>query len=128
MSIYPANLVELMDLFPTEESCLEYLSLIRWPDGYVCTRCKSKDAWKMSSGLYRCQACRYDSSVISGTLFQEHTNHFDYGFMPYGMWLAKRTVSAHSDYKKRLGWVVATQHGNGYTSCVGRWLGQVAIN
>ena len=34
MSIYPANLVELMDLFPTEESCLEYLSLIRWPDGY----------------------------------------------------------------------------------------------
>lgn len=71
MSIYPANLVELMDLFPTEESCLEYLSLIRWPDGYVCSRCKSKDAWKMSSGLYRCQACRYDSSVLSGTLFQD---------------------------------------------------------
>lgn len=71
MSIYPANLVELMDLFPTEESCLEYLSLIRWPDGYVCSRCKSKDAWKMNSGLYRCQTCRYDSSVISGTLFQD---------------------------------------------------------
>lgn len=71
MNIYPVNLVELMDLFPTEESCLEYLSLIRWPDGYVCSRCKSKDAWKMCSGLYRCQACRYDSSVISGTLFQD---------------------------------------------------------
>lgn len=71
MSIYPANLVELMDLFPTEESCLEYLSLIRWPDGYVCSRCKSNDAWKMSSGLYRCQACKYDSSVIAGTLFQD---------------------------------------------------------
>ena len=71
MSIYPANLVELMDLFPTEESCLEYLSLIRWPDGYVCMRCESKDAWKMSSGLYRCQACKYAGSVISGTLFQD---------------------------------------------------------
>lgn len=71
MSIHPANLVELMDLFPTEESCLEYLSLIRWPDGYVCMRCESKDVWKMSSGLYRCQTCRYAGSVISGTLFQD---------------------------------------------------------
>lgn len=71
MIIYPKNVVELMDLFPTEEACLEYLSLIRWPDGYVCTRCDGVDVWKMSSGLYRCQKCRYAGSVISGTLFQD---------------------------------------------------------
>jgi len=71
MDIYPKNLVELMDMFPTEESCLEYLSIVRWPDGYVCMRCESKDVWKMSSGLYRCQTCRYACSVISGTLFQD---------------------------------------------------------
>ncbi len=45
MSTYPENLVELMNLFSTEEACLEYLSLIRWPDGYVCMRCNGKDAW-----------------------------------------------------------------------------------
>ncbi|BCA93644.1 IS1595 family transposase (plasmid) [Legionella antarctica] len=71
MNIYPKNVVELMDLFPTEEACLEYLSLIRWPDGYVCMRCDGKDVCKMSSGLYRCQTCRYAGSVISGTLFQD---------------------------------------------------------
>lgn len=71
MNIYPENVVELMDMFPTEESCLEYLSIIRWPDGYVCMRCESKDAWKMASGLYRCQICRYAGSVTSGTLFQD---------------------------------------------------------
>lgn len=60
-----------MDLFPNEESCLEYLSLIRWPDGYACIRCDGKEISKMSSGLYRCQACRYACSVISGTLFQD---------------------------------------------------------
>ncbi len=70
MSIYPVNLVELMDMFPTEASCLEYLSLIRWPEGYTCARCGSKEVWKKNSGLYRCQTCKYDSSVISGTLFQ----------------------------------------------------------
>lgn len=71
MNVCPKNVVELMDLFPTEEACLEYLSLIRWPDGYVCVRCNGKDAWKMGSGLYRCQTCRYTGSVISGTLFQD---------------------------------------------------------
>lgn len=60
-----------MDLFPTEDACLEYLSLIRWPNGYVCIRCSSKDVWKMSSGLYRCKTCKYSGSVISGSLFQD---------------------------------------------------------
>lgn len=71
MSVYPKDLVELMDLFPTEDACLEYLSLIRWPDGYVCMRCNEKDVWKMKSGLYHCKSCKYAGSVISGTLFQD---------------------------------------------------------
>ena len=60
-----------MDLFPTEEACLEYLSLIRWPDGYECTRCKDKNALKLGRGLYRCRTCKYEGSVISGSLFQD---------------------------------------------------------
>ena len=71
MNIYPKNVVELMDLFQTEEACLEYLSIIRWPDGYLCARCASQKTLKMGRGLYRCQECKYDCSVISGTLFQD---------------------------------------------------------
>jgi len=71
MDIYPANAIELMDMFPNETACLEYLSMIRWPDGYVCIRCAARDIWKMSSGLYCCQTCQYRASVITGTLFQD---------------------------------------------------------
>lgn len=71
MNIYPKDVVELMDMFPNEESCLEYLSLIRWPNGYQCVRCASTNSLKMGRGLYRCQTCQYDCSVISGTLFQD---------------------------------------------------------
>ena len=71
MNIYPDNLVELMDMFPNEESCLEYLSIIRWPDGYECIRCSDKNSLKIGRGLYRCYACKYEGSVISGTLFQD---------------------------------------------------------
>ena len=51
-----------------------------------------------------------------------------YGFMPFGMWLVKKMVSAHSGYKKRLDWVAIIRPGNGYTSYAELWLGQVAIN
>ena len=71
MSVYPENLVELMDMFPNEESCLEYLSIIRWPNGYQCSRCHAKNTLKIGRGLYRCKACKYENSVISGTLFQD---------------------------------------------------------
>lgn len=70
MKQYPADMMDFMDMFPDESSCLEYLSLVRWPDGYVCQRCGGRDFWKMGSGLYRCEKCRYAGSVISGTLFQ----------------------------------------------------------
>jgi len=71
MNIYPANAIELMDMFPNEESCLEYLSMIRWPNGYECMRCSDKNALKIGRGLYRCKACQYEGSVIAGTLFQD---------------------------------------------------------
>jgi transposase-like protein len=71
MDTYSNNLVELMDMFPTEELCLEYLSMLRWPDGYECIRCADKDALKIGKGLYRCRSCKYEGSVIAGTLFQD---------------------------------------------------------
>lgn len=70
MDIYPENLAELMDMFPTEESCFEYLGIVRWPDGYKCSRCNEQNALKLGRGLYRCRSCKYESSVIAGTLFQ----------------------------------------------------------
>lgn len=70
MEHYPADMMDFMDMFRDEAACLEYLSLVRWPDGYVCSRCGCHGAWKMSSGLYRCKECRYAGSVIAGTIFE----------------------------------------------------------
>ena len=71
MNIYPKNVVELMDMFPNEEACLEYLSIVRWPDGYKCIHCSDKNTLKLGRGLYRCRGCNHEGSVISGTLFQD---------------------------------------------------------
>lgn len=71
MKTYPENAVELTNMFPNEDACLDYLSMIRWPYGYECLRCAEKSALKLGRGLYRCQSCKYEGSVIVDTLFQD---------------------------------------------------------
>ncbi len=41
-----------MDMFPGEDACLEYLSIVRWPDAYKCLRCGNADYWKKARGLF----------------------------------------------------------------------------
>jgi len=64
-------MMDFSDIFPTEDACLEYLTLMRWPEGYVCLRCGSKSVSKIRSGYWRCRECRYRGSVIFNTLFQD---------------------------------------------------------
>ena len=71
MERYPLNMIDLMDMFPTEEACLDYLTLIWWPEGYRCLRCSSASYWKKARGFYHCRDCGYEGSVTRGTLFQD---------------------------------------------------------
>lgn len=59
------------DRFITEEACLEYLSQLRWPDGFKCPRCQGEQAWFTKRGLMVCTKCEYQVSVKAGTLFQD---------------------------------------------------------
>jgi len=71
MERYPASMMDFSDMFPTEEACLEYLRLVRWPEGYSCLRCASKSYWKTERGLFHCRDCGHEGSVTRGTLFQD---------------------------------------------------------
>src|SRR3990167_450760 len=71
MKTYPEDAIELMNMFPSEEACLDYLATIRWPHGYQCLRCSDRSTLKLGRGLYRCQSCKYEGSVIVDTLFQD---------------------------------------------------------
>lgn len=71
MNQYPATMIDFMDMFPNEDACLEYLSMVRWPDGYSCLRCKNQAYWKKARGLFCCRDCGYECSVKAGTIFQD---------------------------------------------------------
>ena len=71
MEDYPKTMIEFEQSFSSEEACREYLYQMRWPDRFVCPRCDHKKCWKMQRGHYRCEGCRYDLSVTTGTIFQD---------------------------------------------------------
>lgn len=94
MALYP-EMMDLMDMFPTEKACLEYLRLVRWPEGYGCPRCASKAHVRQSRGRYRCRDCGYEGSVTSGTLV--HDTHKPLRLWFHAIWYGvnqKHGVSA----------------------------------
>lgn len=69
MEDYPGSLAEFEERFVTEAACLEYLTRLRWPDGFVCPQCGASVAWRTSRGLWCCQRCGVQTSVTAGTIF-----------------------------------------------------------
>lgn len=68
---YPRTWMELEARFQDEHDCLAYLQALRWPGSLCCSRCGSQRAWPMKRGLWLCQDCRHQTSVLAGTVFQD---------------------------------------------------------
>ena len=66
---FPKNEVEFDRRFCNEQGCLEYLFQLRWPEGFICTRCGHPEYWRSARGLYVCCQCEHQQSVTAGTIF-----------------------------------------------------------
>ena len=64
---------DFMDQFATEDACRQYLSEIRWAEGFKCPKCSNTTSWRLSRGILKCKKCHRDVSVTSGTVF--HNRH-----------------------------------------------------
>lgn len=66
------NSITFNRLFKADEDCLQYLSFLKWEDGYSCKRC-SNNKYCQGKKLYnrRCTKCRYEESPTAGTMFDK---------------------------------------------------------
>jgi len=67
------SMLEFFDLYGSREQCEEVLRESRWPQGFVCPACGGIEysEFRRSTRLYfQCCACRYQCSLISGTIFE----------------------------------------------------------
>jgi hypothetical protein len=61
---------EFLKIFPDEDTCIRYLSEIKWEHGFVCKKCGNKKFGKGEKIFARkCTVCKYSESVTASTLF-----------------------------------------------------------
>lgn len=71
LDIQAKSLLDLLDQFPDERSCAEYIALLRWPCGKVCPSCGGKRIhWRNVDVRLTCSDCHHNFSVRTGTIFQ----------------------------------------------------------
>jgi transposase-like protein len=71
----PKSLPEFISRFGTEGHCEEFLYMVRYPNGFVCPRCKAERGWSLNGKrLIEC-ASGHKVSLTAGTVF--HGTHLD---------------------------------------------------
>jgi len=66
------TLVDVINLFDTDERCRELLVRLRWPNGVECPRCKMPAVdLATAKQLFYCKGCDYQFTVTSGTVFND---------------------------------------------------------
>jgi transposase-like protein len=76
---FPTTLPEFQRVFPDEAACAKYLEHLRWPHGFICTKCgKSSNPYrfaKRASVVLRCRVCQANGSLTAGTVMKDsHTS------------------------------------------------------
>lgn len=66
---YPRTRQEFRTFFPDEEACAEFLTWLRWPEGFRCPVC-SGEGWRSVRGLWTCRECGRQTSLTAGTIFE----------------------------------------------------------
>jgi transposase-like protein len=90
------NLPKLIAEFGSDEKCRARLTELRWPNGVTCPRCQSKSVSTIAErGQYDCNACRYQFSITSGTIFHDtHLSLSKWVLAIYLMTESKKGMSA----------------------------------
>lgn len=66
---YPGTWPAFEVWFPDDDACRTYLARLRWPDGFQCPHCSSRDAWETKRSQWMCRQCGRQTSVTAGTIF-----------------------------------------------------------
>ena len=100
---FPKNQMEFDKRFLTEQSCLDYLIKIRWPNDFICPKCQSVDYWSLSRNRYFCQKCHKEVTPISGTIFHKSTKPLTIWFRALWWMVAQKNGVSAKGLQKILG-------------------------
>ncbi len=66
------TIFDFQERFPEDKACMNYLSNLKWSEGFICPRCSNTKYCKGDKEHIRqCTKCNYLASPTSGTLFHK---------------------------------------------------------
>jgi transposase-like protein len=91
-----SSLYQLSKLYPDEATARAYMEARRWPNGAVCPACEeAKRITPRKNGFYRCNACKKDFTVRTGTVFERSHVPLDKWILAmYMLMTARKGVSS----------------------------------
>jgi len=96
MSRSTISTFQLFEMFPDQEAARVYLEGRRWKDGVTCPVCgAASNITTRKGGYYRCNNCREDFTVRTGTIFERsHVPLNKWIFAIYILMTARKGVSS----------------------------------
>jgi transposase-like protein len=92
---FPKTLRDFQSRFSSEEGCQRYLAACRWPDGFICPRCRHRRSYELANRRQQCASCRLQVSLTAGTILHRTKIQLTHWFWAaYLMTTDKRGVSA----------------------------------
>src|ERR1700680_2735471 len=87
---------QLFKMFPDADTARVYIEKRRWPKGPVCPHCHEvKRITARKDGFYRCNACKEDFTVRTGTIFERsHVPLHKWIYAMYLLMTARKGVSS----------------------------------
>src|SRR3984885_8867825 len=96
MSKSTISTLQLFAMFPNQETARVYLESRLWPNGATCPTCSGQDRiTTRKGGYYRCNKCKIDFTVRTGTIFER--SHVPLHKWVYAMYLvvtARKGISS----------------------------------
>lgn len=88
---------EFSKIYPDKESCNQFLSDLKWQNGYTCKKCKNNHFYPGHIALSRrCSKCSYEESVTTDTVFHNTRIPIVKAFyMVFLIYSSKGKISSH---------------------------------
>jgi transposase-like protein len=100
------SMAQFMAQYGTEAKCRRALFRSRWPKGYRCPACAGRLSSRFRrerQSYYQCRACRYQTTLLSGTLFEATKLPLTTWFLAIHLLTATKTNMAALELKRHLG-------------------------
>ena len=96
MSQSTISTFQLFKLFPDDAAARKYIEARRWPNGVTCPVCeKAERITARKNGFYRCNSCKEDFTVRTGTIFgRSHIPLHKWLYAMYLLMTARKGISS----------------------------------